>query len=82
MLNKEEVLRTIENIIKEPVRRNGGLSKEIRILKAVEEMSEHRDDVIICEECNYFSNGLCTFHRTYVYSDDYCSFAIKKEEKE
>ena len=36
MLIKEDVLDVIQNIINEPIKRDGGPSKEIRILKAIE----------------------------------------------
>ena len=51
MLIKEDVLNVIQNIVNEPIKRDGGLSKEIRILKAIEEMEEYRDDVVICDRC-------------------------------
>jgi len=78
MLIKEDVLNVVQNIINEPVKRDGGLPKEIRILKAIEEMEEYRDDVVICDRCIYHKDGVCKYHGS-VYPDDYCSFAIAKE---
>ena len=78
MLIKEDVLNVIQNIINEPIKRDGGPSKEIRILKAIEEMEECRDDVVICDRCIYHKDGVCKYHGI-VYPDDYCSFAVAKE---
>ena len=78
MLIKEDVLDVIQNIITEPIKRDGGPSKEIRILKAIEEMEEYRDDVVTCDRCIYCKNGVCNSHGI-VYPDDYCSFAVVKE---
>lgn len=79
MLIKEDVLNVIQNIITKPIECDGGLSKEIRILKAIEEMEEYRDDVIICNRCESYQNGICSYYDGSVYPDDYCSFAIIKE---
>lgn len=82
MLIKEDVLDVIQNIINEPIKRDGGSSKEIRILKAIEEMDEYRDDVVICDRCIYHKDGVCKYHGSVhgsVYPDDYCSFAVAKE---
>ena len=62
MLIKEDVLNVIQNIINEPIKRDGGLSKEIRILKAIEEMEEYRDDVVICDRYIYHKDGVCKYH--------------------
>lgn len=78
MLIKEDVLNVIQNIINEPIKRDGRLSKEIRILKAIEEMEEYRDDVVICDRCIYHKDGVCKFHGS-VHPDDYCSYAVAKE---
>lgn len=40
MLIKEDVLNVIQTIIDEPVKRDCSLPKEIRILKAIEEMED------------------------------------------
>ena len=78
MLIKEDVLNIVQNIVNEPVKRDGGLPKEIRILKAIEEMEEYRDDVITCDRCSEYRDGICNYHNGSVYPDDYCSFAIAK----
>jgi hypothetical protein len=79
MLIKEDVLNVIQNIINEPIKRDGGLPKEIRILKAIEEMEEYRDDVLTCDGCVFHKDGVCSYLKGSVYPDDYCSFAIAKE---
>lgn len=50
MLIKEDVLNVIKNIVNEPIKRDGRPSKEIRILKAIEEMEEYKDDVVTSKE--------------------------------
>ena len=78
MLIKEDVLDVIQNIITEPIKRDGGPSKEIRILKDIEEMEEYRNDVVICDRCIYHKeDDMCKYHGI-VYPDDYCSFAVAK----
>ena len=62
MLIKEDVLDVIQNIINEPIKRDGGPSKEIRILKAIEEMEEYRDDVVTCDRCVFRKDDLCSYH--------------------
>ena len=79
MLIKEDVLNVIQNIINEPIKRDGGPSKEIRILKAIEEMDEYRDDVVTCDRCESYQDGICNYHNGTAYQDDYCSFAVIKE---
>ena len=79
MLIKEDVLNVIQNIITEPIKRDVGLPKEIRILKAIEEMEEYRDDVVTCDRCVSYQDGVCSYHDGSVYPDDYCSFAVIKE---
>lgn len=79
MLKKEDVLDVIQNIITEPNKRDGKLSKEIRILKAIEEMEEYRDDVVTCDRCSEYRDGICNYHKGAVYPDDFCSFAVVKE---
>jgi len=80
MLIKEDVLDVIQNIINEPIKRDGGSSKEIRILKAIEEMEEYRDDVVTCDRCIFNQDNVCSYHnRGFIYPDDYCSFAVAKE---
>ena len=79
MLIKEDVLNVIQNIINEPIKRDGGPSKEIRILKAIEEMEEYRDDVVTCNKCFYYRDGIYNYHNGTAYPDDYCSFAVTKE---
>ena len=78
MLIKEDVLNVIQNIINEPNKRDGKPSKEIRILKAIEEMEEYRDDVVTCNRCEFYQDGVCMYHDGSVYPDDYCSFGVKK----
>ena len=79
MLKKADVLDVIQNIITEPNKRDGKLSKEIRILKAIEEMEEYRDDVVTCDRCTSYQDGICNYHKGAVYPDDFCSFAVVKE---
>lgn len=78
MLIKEDVLNVVQNIINEPIKRDGGLPKEIRILKAIEGMEEYRDDVVTCDRCVFHQDGVCSYHNGSVYPDDYCSFAVAK----
>ena len=82
MLIKEDVLNVVQNIINEPIKRDGGLPKEIRIFKAIEEMEEYRDDVVTCDRCVFRQDGVCSYHDGSVYPDDYCSFAARKKESE
>ena len=79
MLIKEDVLNVVQDIINEPIKRDGGPTKEIRILKAIEEMEEYRDDVVTCDRCVFRQDGVCYYHNGSVYPDDYCSFAVAKE---
>lgn len=53
MLIKEDVLNVIQNIINEPIKRDGRLPKEIRILKAIEKMEEYRDKDYLMDRCDY-----------------------------
>ena len=84
MLIKEDVMNIIENIIKEPTKRDGGLPKEIQILEAVENMEEHGDEIVRCANCFYYhindnkESGVCDYHYGQCYPDDYCSFGINK----
>ena len=84
MLDKEEVLKTIQNIISEPLKRDGGPRKEIKILKAIEEMEDRNEEVVICKNCIYYhpeegeNTGICDYHKGQCYPDDYCSFSVKK----
>ena len=79
MLIKEDVLNVIQKIINEPNKRDGKPSKEIQILQAIEEMEEYRDDVVTCDRCFEYRDGICNYHKGAVYPDDYCSFAVAKE---